>query len=450
MNGSAPSAGDALSRAVRGGRNIPHRRHPAFDPRAGDRRERWAHNLSYVWGGLILLGMLLAPQFGALGIVAVLVVIGAGFFPVMLARPGDLAAGWPQLLYPSLAVLSFLWSNHPDFSIRFSIQLVITILASLVISLSRHSRNMVIGVAVAQVLYFIVSIALGQTNKTGVEGTIVFTGLNAGKNYFADLTILSMIATMALIWLGISKRSRAGLLLAFAGVGLVIFEIMAIRSAGSAGALLAMFGPIAIFILLGWYRIVGNGGRSAMVVIGAASLAVAGPVAYFEGPQIYAEVLRAFNKNPSTLTGRTYLWYRAEAIMEEAPILGTGIGAFWVQGDSDPEGLWAYSQIRSRVGFTFHNTMIETRVNLGWAGYCAFMLACIAGAIALIRRSLYTPDVIAAFYLAILTYEFPRFSFEALVPSPFSPTSLLIAAALSAGFSRHASSRHGGSGVRLP
>ena len=78
-------------------------------------------------------------------------------------------------------------------------------------------------------------------------------------------------------------------------------------------------------------------------------------------------LLGAFGKD-ATLTGRTYLWSEGWAAAAETPVVGIGYQAYWVQGFSEAERLWAEFYITSRSGFHFHNTYIEVLVELGFVG----------------------------------------------------------------------------------
>ena len=78
-------------------------------------------------------------------------------------------------------------------------------------------------------------------------------------------------------------------------------------------------------------------------------------------------VLGIFGKD-STLTGRTYLWEQGWLAAQQHPVLGYGYAAYWIQGFADPERLWAEFYISTRTGFHFHNTYIETLVELGFIG----------------------------------------------------------------------------------
>ncbi|TIQ90781.1 MAG: O-antigen ligase family protein, partial [Mesorhizobium sp.] len=78
-------------------------------------------------------------------------------------------------------------------------------------------------------------------------------------------------------------------------------------------------------------------------------------------------VLGTFGKD-STLTGRTYLWEQGWEAAQQAPILGVGYAAYWVQGFAEAERLWNEFYITTRSGFHFHNTYIEALVELGYVG----------------------------------------------------------------------------------
>ena len=56
------------------------------------------------------------------------------------------------------------------------------------------------------------------------------------------------------------------------------------------------------------------------------------------------------------------------AAAAETPVVGIGYQAYWVQGFSEAERLWAEFYITSRSGFHFHNTYIEVLVELGFVG----------------------------------------------------------------------------------
>jgi exopolysaccharide production protein ExoQ len=138
-----------------------------------------------------------------------------------------------------------------------------------------------------------------------------------------------------------------------------------------------------------------------------------------------------FDKDP-TLTGRTYLWYRADQLIAERPLLGRGFYAFWLQGNTDAEGLWRYAGITSRGGFSFHNTGVEILVQLGWLGLVTVLLTVLIGLGLLLRRFIRRPNLALCIWMSILLYELVRTPIEAVGMAPFYFSTILTFAALAA------------------
>jgi exopolysaccharide production protein ExoQ len=142
-----------------------------------------------------------------------------------------------------------------------------------------------------------------------------------------------------------------------------------------------------------------------------------------------------FDKDP-TLTGRTYLWYRAADLIREKPFLGRGYYAFWLQGNTDAEGLWRYFGIQERGGFTFHNTLVDILVTLGWAGAAVIAVVALVGVFALIRRFVTRPSLTLVFWMAVLLYQLARTPIETIGIAPFYFSTVLAYGALGAAFAR--------------
>jgi len=78
------------------------------------------------------------------------------------------------------------------------------------------------------------------------------------------------------------------------------------------------------------------------------------------------------------------------------------------------------------MGFSFHNTLIELLVNVGWVGVFVFTIVAIIGSVLLLRRVMTRPTLALCFWLSLLVYEFVRMPVEALGMAPFSHTTLLL------------------------
>jgi exopolysaccharide production protein ExoQ len=142
-----------------------------------------------------------------------------------------------------------------------------------------------------------------------------------------------------------------------------------------------------------------------------------------------------FDKDP-TLTGRTYLWYRANDLIAEKPMLGRGFYAFWRQGNTDAEGLWQYAGILGRSGFNFHNTLVELMVQLGIVGAVVFCLVGLIGLLGLVRQMIARPTLPMCFWGAYMLYVLVRAPIEAVGYAPFYFSTCLLFAAASAGLQR--------------
>ena len=116
------------------------------------------------------------------------------------------------------------------------------------------------------------------------------------------------------------------------------------------------------------------------------------------GSSLVEDSMTLFEKDP-TLTGRTYLWQRAADFIAEKPALGAGFNAFWVQGNPDAEGMWRFAGITERMGFSFHNTLIEWLVNIGWVGVSLLTIVAIVSTILMVRRVMTRPTLALCFWL---------------------------------------------------
>ena len=173
--------------------------------------------------------------------------------------------------------------------------------------------------------------------------------------------------------------------------------------------------------------------RAALVVVVTTAIVIVGLGYRWISAALITLASDVFDKDP-TLTGRTYLWYRASDLIAEKPALGRGYFAFWLQGNIDAEGLWRYAGIRSRSGFTFHNAAVEILVGLGYVGLA------VIGTAVLIAAVVREPTPVLAFWLVILLYELSRAPIESVGMTPFYHSTVLVFAALGAAFGKRATS----------
>jgi exopolysaccharide production protein ExoQ len=343
-------------------------------------------------------------------------------------------------LVPALCLLSALWSEAPGASVWSSLEMAATVAAALVLSVTDRRTELLAGIAAAFAVYAGVSLVFGHTAGAGTQWA-AFSGLNGGKNLMAEIASTGILCSAGFMAAAAAER-RLAWLPAIAAAGLAaLVEIYILILAKSAGAIIALGMGAAILSALLVVSRFSRAWRST--VVGAVGLVFTLVAAFHTvvASEVSSFALNAFHKDP-TLTGRTYLWYRADKMIAEKPMLGRGYNAFWREGNPDAEGLWRFGGIDNKSGFNFHNTGVEVLMQFGWVG--AFVLAAIVlvGVIFLVGRFFRRPDAVTCFWLAIIAFELTRMFYESLGPYPFYFSSILIVAALGSAFHRAAPPRH--------
>ncbi len=326
----------------------------------------------------------------------------------------------PLLLIPLLALASTLWSDAPQRTARAAIQLLLTIIATVLVCRRIDERSLLLvlfvgfvgicllavpGIPAALSSRFPLAYPFESKNQLGFAAHLLFAIALAVA---CDARQRSLVRTAAL-----------------ASVPLALLLAWASQSAGaqtSFGLTLLLFVPLVIFgrLPLGW-RI------GLMVLIGALLI-----VALAFQPEI-ERAIDSFRSDvlqkDATLTGRTYLWEFAARVSAERPVLGHGYYAFWRQGSIDAEGLWRWGGIASRSGFNFHNAFVEMHVDLGLVGLILLITTCAAFASIAIWQQLLRPTVPLAFFIALQAVFYARSLGESGLIAPFSLTTALWIAA---------------------
>jgi exopolysaccharide production protein ExoQ len=235
-----------------------------------------------------------------------------------------------------------------------------------------------------------------------------------------------LVISVFLLVVGLRTKHLLQCLIAGAAALLQAYVSVAALSSGAVvGSAAALICVVLLFAL----RPAGRAVRSvALAVFGAAAVSAA-VIFQLAGGALLQWLAATFDKDP-TLTGRTYLWFRARDLIADSPILGKGFGAFWQQGNLDAEGLWRFAQIATRQGFNFHNTLYDTLVSLGWLGAIVlgitFVLGLAAASISYVRR----PTWMACFWLSMAAYLFIRMPTECVGLNEFYFSTVLLFAFL--------------------
>jgi exopolysaccharide production protein ExoQ len=259
-----------------------------------------------------------------------------------------------------LACFSVFWSAAPGVTARASVQYMSHIMCALIAARTVNVRTLTLGSLAGIGIVLVYSLVFGRVHVDPLDGSYSFVGAFASKNqlgFFASLGVYFAFACVMVL----HERRRWKVFALAIGLlsGYALVASQSATSIAATGAVLA--GSVCLAATLLFSPRV----RKAFLLLGLASALGAAFVALNMGA--LEAVLGAFGKD-ATLTGRTYLWSQGLAAAGEAPVIGVGYYAYWVQGFSEAERLWEEFYIEARGGFHFHNTYIEVLVELGLTG----------------------------------------------------------------------------------
>ncbi|WEZ85298.1 O-antigen ligase (plasmid) [Rhizobium sp. 32-5/1] len=281
--------------------------------------------------------------------------------------------GW-IFAFGIFACLSLFWSAAPGVTARAGLQYVSHIICALIamrlVNVSTLIHGMIVGIG----LVLVFSLLFGVYHFDPLDGTFSFVGAFASKNqlgFYASLGVYFSFATFFM------ARERSYWLGPAALVGVVAcYCLYAAQSATSALTTVAVIGICLGMRMLSML----SPHKRKLVFLAAIVIGIFTAIGALYGGAVDS-ILGIFGKD-STLTGRTYLWQQGIAAAGDAPLVGVGYQAYWVQGFSEAERLWTEFFIGSRSGFHFHNTFIETVVETGIVGLfllCSVLLITMFG-----------------------------------------------------------------------
>ncbi|KQV83806.1 O-antigen ligase [Rhizobium sp. Root1220] len=262
--------------------------------------------------------------------------------------------------FAALTFLSVFWSAVPSTSLRASIQYLTQVICALIAVRVVDARTLTVGMVAGVCIVLIYSVLFGYYEYDPLDGTFSFVGAFASKNQLGFYASLGLIVSFAAVFIFGERR----LWMVASGVvgALSAYCLLACQSATS---VLTTVVSIALMMGLRAVLTLAPNQRKLLIIGGGVAVIILAVASVYLG--VVDAVLGIFGKD-STLTGRTYLWQQGIEAATQNPIFGVGYQAYWVQGFSEPERLWEEFFIGSRSGFHFHNTYIETAVELGLTG----------------------------------------------------------------------------------
>ncbi len=385
-----------------------------------------------------LLALLFVFQLGSLSALAFL---SLGMLLVVL-RPGVLLEetaryGWLYLL-PIWCVMTMLWSVYPALSLRYGVQLGLTVVFAVTMACRLSPAVFVRLIWASFAIAAMASLLFGQVRGDGLG----WLGIYGSKNAFA-----TVMATFLLVSFAFVLDRRATRLWRISGMGGVALSLMLVVLAQSTGALIGsvlamMFGLVIAFLhrFSSWQRL-------SLAVMGASLMVTVALLFIGMRTEILELVLAATGKD-ATLTGRTDLWAVAVEQWRLHPLIGQGYQAFWVPGNPVAEQMWAMFGIATKSGFHFHNTWLSNSVEIGVIGVVIQAVVFGTALILTLRWALWHPTAESLFFAMLMLRQAALSMVEVVAFMQFDLVSVLtICAAVYGLRAREAAKNHAGAGV---
>jgi len=381
---------------------------------------------------LVFSASLFNSQVGPLSPLAVMALIPAyGWLRYERVLP-LLVRCWPVLLLPGFALLSAAWSISPGDTLRYGTLYGATAIAGVIFGGGMRRTPLLIGLFLAFAIYNLGAFAFGHSVAWGGGnmGSQAFSGLSGGKNQSGDIAALGMIIGVATAVLAVTRRRPLLLALVLGAMGPTMWILWMSHATGS---LIAGAGASLCLLLWSSSQLLPREWRTAIFMVVALVVVVAMATQSVWTQPLFDFVLKSSGKDAG-LTGRAFIWNRADMLIHERPWLGLGYGAFWVPGNLDAEAIWRFAGIAGKSGFNFHNTGREILVALGWSGLLLFVGVLVIGFVSLLIRAMVTPDQTIIMFCAFVVYYGMRFGVEALGFVPINYGAILIYATCAMGY----------------
>jgi exopolysaccharide production protein ExoQ len=332
-----------------------------------------------------------------------------------------LTSDWLPWLFVALTFVSISWSQAPGVSVRYAAELFLTVCAALIMARGLEPPSFLSALMCA--LLVVDAVGLYVDRYALNAGAMAMIGAFGSKNSFSAAQAILFLTSFWLLLGG-----RQGLLmrlLALLGVFSCPFLLIAGRSADSVAPLI-----VATSLTFLAYTTVRFPPRARLMslCVGAALIVCIFAIAFLFSDTIIGQLLTATGKDV-TLTGRTYLWLKAAALINQSPLLGTGYGAFWVQGNPYAEEIWRHFDLIDRGGFSFHNVWYEEGVELGYLGITTALLTLLIVSYRAIRWAVLFPTAESLFFLSYVMFIDMRVLLETEIFWQFTYTYVVFIAA---------------------
>lgn len=305
-----------------------------------------------------------------------------------------LFSDWLPWMYVIFVFFSVLWSPVADLSAKYAVEVALTAAAALVLARGLEPRSFLSALMCAYFAVTIGSVFLGRYAMNA--GALAMIGVFGSKNAFS---VVQAVFFLASGWVLLSADQSIFMRsLALLGVCISPVLLVAGRSADAVAPVVLATGITLLVFSTSWLPLLA---RTVAFCAGAFLIVCIFGFAFIFKDTLFGQLLIITGKDV-TLSGRTYMWERATELMRESPLLGTGYGGFWFQGNPYAEDLWAHFGVLIRGGFNFHNLWYEMGVELGYLGISIAFLTMLIVSIRVFRWVARAPTAESHFFLAFI------------------------------------------------
>ncbi len=322
----------------------------------------------------------------------------------------------PIFALPILFMLSTIWSDAPEQTLRAALQMLFTFIAAIAICRRLTASQIILILFVSSVAILLLATT---TVYRSIGSGLPFLGPFASKNAMGYAAVLHLALAMAVLF--DSAQRWIWRIAAVVSIPLALGLLALTQSAGGTASS-ATF--VVLFLTLGLLGKLPLPLRLGLIALGSALAVVAAVFASDIANAVSTFRQEVLHKD-ATLTGRTYLWDYAAGLIRQRPMLGHGYYAFWRQGNVEAEGLWRWGGIASRSGFNFHSAVVETNVDLGLVGVIVLLGSCVVVLGAAVYRQITSPSVPLAFLAALIIVLYFRSYAESGLIAPFTLSTVL-------------------------
>lgn len=406
-----------------------------------DRNAQW---LESAWIATVVAAILFNPIVGPLTPLIIFATLPAFLLLRIKHVPQWLGKCWPLLLLPAFAMASTAWSDMPSATARYSFIFLVTVLVGMAIGGLTRRVALLKGLFIGFAIYAVLTVVNGQFTAWNGPGGLAFRGIAGSKNSAGDTAGLTIIVTLVMLAWAIYNRSWGYVAAALA---VVPFALFALWFSKATAALMATIGASAWLLILLFSRSLTAQIRVSIAIVATLLLFVAILSSSLWLPALFDAMLEGAGKD-ADLTGRVDLWRKADSLITSRPWLGMGYESFWHHGNLDAEYLWRMMGIGSRMGFNFHNTVLEIVVHLGYVGLTLFGIVAAAGVARLLIHTIIDSRFSSILMCTLIVFFLPKLQFEVVGFGTMHFGTIIIFAALAYGYSADLVKRQPSTGLR--